>query len=179
VLAISVLGSGSGTVTSDPAGIDCGAPCAGVYAKGTTVTLTAKPGAESRFAGWTGCDGASAGRCIVTLASARAVGVIFEEAASLKLGSISLDGAGGTLRASVPGPGILSVSAGKLRPAKVAVKRAGTVTLPVILNKAGRRALARKGRLRVELEVVFRASDGAPARGLSKVLTFRDRSRKR
>src|SRR2546428_10271594 len=33
--------SGSGTVTSTPAGIACGPSCAGSYASGTVVTLTA------------------------------------------------------------------------------------------------------------------------------------------
>ena len=51
-------GTGSGTVTSSPAGIDCGGDCTGTYPGGTTVTLTPKPTAESVFAGWSGgCTG--------------------------------------------------------------------------------------------------------------------------
>jgi len=44
----------SGTVMSDVGGIDCGAMCASVYDKGTAVTLSATPGARSKFIGWTG-----------------------------------------------------------------------------------------------------------------------------
>ena len=57
-LTANVAGSGTGTVTSDPAGIDCGADCTEVYSIDTLVTLTADPGDESHFAGWSGdCSG--------------------------------------------------------------------------------------------------------------------------
>ena len=47
-------GDGSGTVTSDPGGIDCGETCVGWFAEGATVQLTAMPAAKSLFAGWSG-----------------------------------------------------------------------------------------------------------------------------
>ena len=50
-------GSGTGTVTSTPAGIDCDAGCVfqpAQYAAGTVLILTAAPGAGSVFAGWDG-----------------------------------------------------------------------------------------------------------------------------
>ncbi len=53
-LSVSKAGTGSGTVTSSPAGIDCGAACANSYAGGTVVTLTATPASGSVFAGWSG-----------------------------------------------------------------------------------------------------------------------------
>src|SRR5439155_9622629 len=43
---------GAGTVTSSPAGIDCGSTCAHSFTYGTTVTLTATAAAGSSFAGW-------------------------------------------------------------------------------------------------------------------------------
>jgi outer membrane protein OmpA-like peptidoglycan-associated protein len=43
-----------GTVTSNPAGIDCGADCAATYVEGTAVTLTAREGDGCTFDGWTG-----------------------------------------------------------------------------------------------------------------------------
>jgi subtilisin family serine protease len=50
--------TGTGTVTSTPAGIDCGGDCIGTYPGGTTVTLTPRATAGSRFAGWSGgCSG--------------------------------------------------------------------------------------------------------------------------
>ena len=51
---LSVSTTGSGTVTSSPAGIDCGATCSAVYDQGTTVTLTPTPAAGWSFAGWSG-----------------------------------------------------------------------------------------------------------------------------
>jgi hypothetical protein len=47
-------GTGSGTVTSTPAGINCGADCEEFYDDGTSVTLTATPGGSATFVGWSG-----------------------------------------------------------------------------------------------------------------------------
>ncbi|HEX5713554.1 MAG TPA: hypothetical protein VFX85_09600, partial [Solirubrobacterales bacterium] len=80
ILAISVSGEGSGTITSEPGGIECGTPCSNAYAPGSRVTLSATPDRESRFAGWSGCDSVAADRCTVTLGSSRTVGASFAEA---------------------------------------------------------------------------------------------------
>jgi hypothetical protein len=65
-LQVNKAGSGSGTVTSNPAGINCGAACSATFAPGTTVTLTATPAAGSAFMGWTGnCTGTAS--CVLTL----------------------------------------------------------------------------------------------------------------
>lgn len=53
-LSVTMSGSGSGAVTSVPAGILCGSACAEIYPAGTEVTLSASPGIGSRFAGWRG-----------------------------------------------------------------------------------------------------------------------------
>jgi Tol biopolymer transport system component len=58
-LTVSRAGSGSGTITSAPAGVSCGADCTEAYADGTVVTLTPEPASDSAFAGWGGdCTGA-------------------------------------------------------------------------------------------------------------------------
>ncbi|MFT3927357.1 MAG: hypothetical protein QM778_32785 [Myxococcales bacterium] len=47
-----------GTVTSEPAGIDCAGDCSEVYTEGTEVVLTAHPDATGAFVGWGGaCEG--------------------------------------------------------------------------------------------------------------------------
>ena len=73
-LTVTLGGPGTGTVSSGPAGIDCGADCTEAYLRGTSVTLTPVVGANSTFVGWTGnadcADGvvgmAAATSCIAT-----------------------------------------------------------------------------------------------------------------
>jgi hypothetical protein len=53
-----VKGTGTGTITSDPPGIDCPDDCDDLFAANLPVTLTAKPATGSVFAGWSGaCSG--------------------------------------------------------------------------------------------------------------------------
>ena len=51
---LTVTRTGSGTITSTPLGIYCGAACSATYDAGATVTLTATPDADATFAGWSG-----------------------------------------------------------------------------------------------------------------------------
>lgn len=66
-LNVARAGSGSGTVTSAPAGIACGGTCAGNAPSGTAVTLTATPDSGSVFAGWSGACTNTTGSCGLTL----------------------------------------------------------------------------------------------------------------
>jgi hypothetical protein len=68
-LSVSTAGSGSGTVTSAPGGIDCGGSCSARFTAGSQVTLAAAPASGSTFAGWTGAGCSGTGTCIVTLNS--------------------------------------------------------------------------------------------------------------
>ena len=75
-LSISLTGSASGVVTSNPAGINCGQTCTASFNSGTSVTLTATPSAGDTFAGWSGvCSGT--GICTVTLNTAMTVAASF------------------------------------------------------------------------------------------------------
>ncbi|PYN52004.1 MAG: hypothetical protein DMD94_23885 [Candidatus Rokuibacteriota bacterium] len=87
-LSVTVKGSAAGAVTSSPAGISCASTCSASFTSGTVVTLTAAPGSQARFKGWSGaCSGASL--CTVTLNNARSVAatfsVIFTDATSSDL----------------------------------------------------------------------------------------------
>ena len=79
-LTVSRQGTGSGTVTSNPAGINCGTDCTEVYASGTVVTLTASPSGGSVFAGWSGSGCSGTGTCQVTMSQARSVTATFSTA---------------------------------------------------------------------------------------------------
>jgi len=54
VLSVQRSGSGGGTVTSDPAGINCGSDCTQEFAVDTSVQLNAAADAFSAFGGWSG-----------------------------------------------------------------------------------------------------------------------------
>jgi hypothetical protein len=72
-LTVRTSGTGGGTVTTSPAGIDCGSTCGADYVNGATVTLLAIAAPGSSFIGWTGaCSGTSA-TCTVSLSVARSV----------------------------------------------------------------------------------------------------------
>ena len=78
-LSVTLSGSGSGSVSSDPPGISCEPDCVELFAPGATVTLTATPAAGSVFAGWSGiCDGL--GPCVVTMSESRNVTATFSPA---------------------------------------------------------------------------------------------------
>ncbi len=80
-LNVAEEGSGSGSVTSNPAGISCPTTCAANYSSGTSVVLTATPSAGSTFVGWSGaCSGR--GTCTVSMNSNQAVTATFTLTAS-------------------------------------------------------------------------------------------------
>jgi hypothetical protein len=72
VLTVSKAGSGGGTVSSIPAGIQCGAVCSASFAA-PTVALTATPEPGSFFAGWSGSGCLGTGTCTVSAASTQTI----------------------------------------------------------------------------------------------------------
>ncbi len=72
-LSIIKTGDGSGGVTSNPAGIDCGNSCFASFDYNTTVSLTAAAAAGSTFTGWSGsgCSGTDA--CTISIKGAMSV----------------------------------------------------------------------------------------------------------
>jgi len=74
---LSVTATGSGSVSSSPAGIECGATCAAAFAPGTSVTLTAVAAGGATFSGWSGACTGTVARCVVAMTVARSTTATF------------------------------------------------------------------------------------------------------
>lgn len=78
-LIISKSGNGTGTVTSSPAGLNCGPTqqtCSNSFTANQMVTLSANAATSSTFMGWSG-GGCSGTTCIVTIDAAKTVTATF------------------------------------------------------------------------------------------------------
>ncbi|HYD40498.1 MAG TPA: cellulase family glycosylhydrolase [Anaeromyxobacter sp.] len=102
-LTVSKAGTGTGVVTSTPAGISCGTTCGASFAAGTTVTLSAAIASNSTFAGWSGACTGTAATCTVAMTSARTVTATFTALATNPL-TVTRAGTGsGTVTSSPAG----------------------------------------------------------------------------
>jgi subtilase family serine protease len=80
-LSITIGGTGSGSVSSSPAGITCPSTCSANFTSGTVVMLTETAAAGSTFAGWSGaCSGT--GSCSVTMSAAESVTATFNSSST-------------------------------------------------------------------------------------------------
>jgi hypothetical protein len=83
-LTVHKAGSGSGTVTSSPAGLNCGGTCTAQFNEGTPVTLTATAASGSKFTGWSG-DCSGAGTCALTMSGNHTVTASFAKVPKCKV----------------------------------------------------------------------------------------------
>ncbi len=75
-LKVSKTGQGSGVVTSEPVGINCGAACDAEFEANTTVALSVEPGFGSRLGEWSGCNAINVDdECEVTMSGAHDISV--------------------------------------------------------------------------------------------------------
>ncbi|MEA2469788.1 MAG: hypothetical protein QOE38_787 [Thermoleophilaceae bacterium] len=190
-LSVSKAGAGGGSVTSSPAGIDCGATCSASYDDQTSVTLTAAPDSGSQFDGWSG-DCTGTGGCTVTMSAARSVTATFSKIvappsltskATLK-GSTFTATAAGVVTLPVGNPNGLAAQGDvtlttlslvgikhkkkivKIGHATFTVLANGVTRVKVHLNKKGRALLKKHKKLTVKTIVVLKAN------GTSKSRTF-------
>jgi len=80
IVTVLAAGSGSGSVASSPAGMNCDLanvnPCSGSFPSGTTVTLTGTPDASSHFTAWGGaCSGAT---CVLDMTADKQITASFD-----------------------------------------------------------------------------------------------------
>jgi hypothetical protein len=167
-LTVKREGSGSGAVTSDPAGIECGTDCGEDYPEGTMVTLTATPAAGSVFRRWSGVEGGCALEpvCRTKMGGSKVVKALFDDAVPAPKGSAKVVGGIALVRggramlelrcAGGPCEGglrlIATLRAGK-RKSLVIGKRSFSLasgdrsTVKIKLSRPARRELAKRGRL--------------------------------
>jgi Divergent InlB B-repeat domain len=99
-LTVTVEGDAKGTVTSSPAGINCGTDCTETYASVTGVTLTAHPEGTAAFAGWSGACTGTALTCTLTMDRSRSVTATFTTKPVL---TVSIPSGGGSVQSSPAG----------------------------------------------------------------------------
>jgi hypothetical protein len=135
-VTVSKSGTGSGTVTSSPAGIDCGSGCSADFIAGTVVTLAATAASGSTFDGWSGgvCTGTDP--CTFTGNGAATIGASF----SLVPVTASPSPTSYTLTVAKSGPGTVAsapsgISCGS--DCSEAYVSGTTVTLTATPNKNG------------------------------------------
>ena len=102
-LTIVKSGTGAGTVTSSPAGIDCGATCTARFAYGAAVTLNVVPAQGSRVVSVTGCTDGGSCSGPIEMTNSRTVTVVFEAEPTIPL-TVTRSGTGaGTVVSSPAG----------------------------------------------------------------------------
>ena len=178
-LTVTRSGAGAGTVSSSPAGIDCGSTCTAQFTAGTSVTLTAAAAPGSNFTGWGGACAGSATTCTVSMTEARSVNAEFSQAPITVLFARAGKAGPGIVRVSVPSAGRLAMT-GTRGAAKATVCRAvanptaaGKVTLRCTPNSATA-ALLRTRSVKVALALTFTPTGGTAVRTTGS-LTFRKR----
>jgi uncharacterized repeat protein (TIGR02543 family) len=76
---LKITKTASGTVTSNPAGINCGSDCTESYNQGSTLTLTATAANDSTFTGWSGGCTGTASTCLIAMSAAQNVTATFTQ----------------------------------------------------------------------------------------------------
>lgn len=122
-LIVQRSGGGAGTVTSVLPGalgnppINCTTQCTSTFNIGSKVTLTATPGANSVFGGWTGCDSVAGLSCTVAIT-----------AGPQKIVTVAFTSGNTSLTAQLAGPGFGTVSS---LPAGISCGAPAPGTLPL------------------------------------------------
>jgi hypothetical protein len=105
-------GTGTGLVSSSPAGIDCGTTCSYNYLAGTVVTVATAPSSGSTFLGWSGggCSGTAA--CTLTGNGSVTVTATFDTAPTPTSTPTPGTSPTYTLAVITKGPGTISSNSG-------------------------------------------------------------------
>ncbi|HEV3233794.1 MAG TPA: hypothetical protein VG329_04545 [Candidatus Dormibacteraeota bacterium] len=110
--SLRVNSGAGGTVTSDVGGLDCGSTCAQSYPYNTSVTLTATPQPNYRFAGWGADCSGTAVTCTLSMTAPHTVSASFQATVQLTVVTVVQSGACPAPNASETCYGTGSLSAG-------------------------------------------------------------------
>jgi hypothetical protein len=133
--SVSVTVVGSGSVTSSPAGISCGADCFEPYLSGTVVTLTPTAGPAASFIGWTGDADCADG--VVTVSGALSCTANFTLSAFPPASADDSFSTGLNTPLVIPAPGVLANDNSNGGGAMTAVLVSGASNGVVTLNPDG------------------------------------------
>lgn len=95
---LTVDKSAGGSVSSDPAGIDCGSSCEANFPSGSKVKLTAKPAAGYKFSSWEGACASQGATCEVEMTEAKSAKANFVALTAAKL-QVQVDTARSSVKA--------------------------------------------------------------------------------
>jgi hypothetical protein len=138
MLTVLKSGTGSGTVTSSPGGINCGNDCSAAYTPGKKVTLTAKTDTNSIFTGWSGGGCSGTGKCVVTMNTDTSVTAAFSaktpdisvSPGSLDFGSVKVwKKATKTLKITNNGSGDLFITISGIGGTDFSIKGSSSITI--------------------------------------------------
>jgi phospholipase C len=89
-LTVTAPPAGMGTITSTPAGINCPGTCTASFPQNTKVTLTAAPGTNKVFGGWSGACSGMTTTCTITLTAATNASASFMSEVELTVAVVGL-----------------------------------------------------------------------------------------
>lgn len=136
-------GANASTVTSDPAGITCGPTCTVAPPAGGTYTLTATPGPQATFEGWSGGGCSGTGTCEVDVNGPVNVTATFTSTAAPPPPPPPPPPPGPSAR-------VTGISIKKVRGVRVV-----TVKLSVVRRTAARAQVQRRGRTLASAKATF------------------------
>ncbi len=158
---LSVTNSSPAGGTVSGSGISCGGTCGAIFNFGAPASLTATANPGFAFAGFSGaCTGTA---CNLTMDAAKSVAASFEAFTLTKKPALNRKRGTGTLKVNLGGAGTVSLAGKLAKPKSKTVTTAGTVNLPVLAKGKAAKALKKKGKAKLKLEIAFTPSGGATA----------------
>ncbi|MGA7435462.1 MAG: hypothetical protein WBW44_07540, partial [Solirubrobacterales bacterium] len=170
-LTVIKSGTGTGTVASSPAGIDCGTDCTEGYPFGTQVTLTAVPDGTSSFSGFSGAGCSGAGTCQVSMTEVRGVTATFTADPvppvcppnTLKKSGLKQNKKSGVAKLKVKAGGagkIILKGSKNNRKSSTKVGSSGRGTLEIKAKGKAAKTLKKKGKVKIKVKYTYDPGSG-------------------